>query len=367
MALYVPGDASGCGFGSGLIGPDSEGQWSILYESGMWKDQWREESSNFREADNLVRRVESLAREGAIRGQELYLLTDNIVFESTFYKGYSSSCKLSSIILRLWMVEKEHSLVLHVVHLAGTRMKSWGVDGLSRGDLMEGMLAGVDPLSSIPLAQGANERSGGGIRAWVDTWWSPQGKPWLGAPMVEVTKERMFELNRVRGARLWMPPPAAMETVVGLFNEDRIAHPWNPHVFAVPRVMTFAWRKALGKDADLMFTVAPGDHFWSPDQHEPLIVAVVLPLAHAPHHRGPWVARGTDKALRVQRELDLGFKLGAANASRRLPDVDGRVREMWSDVQRRSGTVLREFLAWARKLPPVQECLVRELLCGDAG
>ena len=108
----------------------------------MWKDQWREESSNFQEVDNLVRRVESLALQGAVGGQELYLLTDNIVFESTFYKGYSSSRKLSSIILRLWMVEKEHSLVLYVVHLAGTRMKSWGVDGLSRGDLMEGMIEG---------------------------------------------------------------------------------------------------------------------------------------------------------------------------------------------------------------------------------
>ena len=87
MALYVPGDASGSGFGSELTGPDSDGRLSILYESGTWKERWREESSNFREAGNLVCRVEGLALEGAVKGQELYLLTDNIVFKSTFYKG----------------------------------------------------------------------------------------------------------------------------------------------------------------------------------------------------------------------------------------------------------------------------------------
>ena len=49
-----------------------------------------------------------------------------------------------------------------------------------------------------------------------------------------------------------------------LFNDDRVAHPWHPHVFAVPRLMTHLWRKQLSKDADLMFTVTVGDnHFWT--------------------------------------------------------------------------------------------------------
>ena len=38
-------------------------------------------------------------------------------------------------------------------------MKAWGVDGLSRGNLLEGTMDGEDPLSFIPLSEGANKRS----------------------------------------------------------------------------------------------------------------------------------------------------------------------------------------------------------------
>ncbi|KAL7531665.1 hypothetical protein ACHAXR_004164 [Thalassiosira sp. AJA248-18] len=74
----------------------------------------------------------------------------------------------------------------------------------------------------------------------------------------------MFKLQNVKGARLWMLPPAAMGTAMELFNEDRITHPWNPHVFVVPRLMTHLWRKNLFKDADLSFTVTGGDHISGP-------------------------------------------------------------------------------------------------------
>ena len=93
--MYLLGDASDSGFGSALIGP-----LGILYESGAWRREWTEESSNFREADNLVRRIERLVADGTIRGQEIFLFTDNMVFEGTFYKGHSSTSeKLSEIIL----------------------------------------------------------------------------------------------------------------------------------------------------------------------------------------------------------------------------------------------------------------------------
>ena len=84
-----------------------------------------------------------------------------------------------------------------------------------------------------------------------------------------------------------MPPPETMETIMEVFNEDRISHPWKPHVFVVPLLMTYLWRNHLGKDADLMFTVNPGEHFRGKPQHEPLIVAVVLSLAHVNDYRGP--------------------------------------------------------------------------------
>ena len=71
---------------------------------------------------------------------------------------------------------------LHVVHVAGTRMKSWGIDGLSQGDLMEEMMAGADHLSFIPLADGADIRSNSRVSHWVHTWWGN----WCGAPLVNI-------------------------------------------------------------------------------------------------------------------------------------------------------------------------------------
>ena len=81
-----------------------------------------------------------------------------------------SSKKLSDIVFCLHKAERDGDFKLHVIHMAGTRMKSWGIDGLSRGDLMEGMMAGNDPLLFIPLAEGANQRSSGAVKRWIEGW-----------------------------------------------------------------------------------------------------------------------------------------------------------------------------------------------------
>ena len=119
VAFYMPGDASGSGFGSALISAHN-----VLYEAGTWSGDWRAESSNFREADNLVTRVEALAAEGAIVGQELFLFTDNLVFEMGYYKDHLASKKLSDILFRLHKAERNGGFKLHVIHVAGTPMKS---------------------------------------------------------------------------------------------------------------------------------------------------------------------------------------------------------------------------------------------------
>lgn len=232
---------------------------------------------------------------------------------------------------------------------------------MSRGDLLDGMMDGQDPLSFIPLAEGANERSGGRVKEWVNSWWND----WGHIPLVEVGKDQWFELKGVDGARLWMPPPAAMETVMDIFNEDRIAHPWNPHVFVVPRLMTHLWRKSLGKDADVIFNVKVGNHFWGSSQHEPLIVAIVLPIAHVSNYRGPWIAKGTPEAEKLTTELDAGFKYAFNRKHPGLSELDGALCGLWEDPEGRSRHLLQEFLCFAGEFPPVQECLVRRMLSGE--
>ena len=80
-------------------------------------------------------------------------------------------------------------------------------------------------------------------------------------PLEEVTPETMFELKDMEAARLWVMAPAVMETALELFRDDRLAHPRWPHVFVIPRLMTHMWRKNLGKDADVLFTVPVGVPF----------------------------------------------------------------------------------------------------------
>ena len=104
-------------------------------------------------------RIRRLAEAGRLDKREIFLLTDNQVFEGTFYKGHSDSPKLNDIIFDLRKIEMDTGCILHVIHIAGTRMKKSGIDRLSRGDLMEGIMMGENPLKFIPLNEGAMERT----------------------------------------------------------------------------------------------------------------------------------------------------------------------------------------------------------------
>lgn len=358
VAFYLLGDASGRGFGSGFV--DNLGIW---YESANWADHLCDESSNFREAHNLVSKIEALGAEGKLSDRELFTFTDNSTFESTFYKGHSSSKKLNDIIFRLRMVERKYGIILHVIWIAGTRMKKAGIDGLSRGDLLEGMMAGADPLSFVPLNEHADERSLCRVSLWIQSWWNDaQGQPWCGMPLKLLTPTDWFELYKLEAPRLWVPPPAAMETVVELFNEDRIAHPHIPHVFAVPCLMTHLWRKTLSKDADVLITIRPGSPFWPRSMHESLILIIVLPLSYAPNYSGPWALRRGGEAGILERELEAGFKEPSLHGCRKFHDLAGSVSGLRDPKEGWSRTLLFQFLNKQKTFPPVSWSLVRKML-----
>ena len=117
----------------------------------------------------MTLKVEELARAGKLNDAELLIFTDNSVFEGTFFRGHSKSKKLNDIIFRLWMLEKESGCILHVICIAGTCMKRVGIDGLSRGDFLEGMMTRMNPLDYIPLNEGAGVRSNGRVEDWVQS------------------------------------------------------------------------------------------------------------------------------------------------------------------------------------------------------
>ena len=146
--------------------------------------------------------------------------------------------------------------------------------------------------------------------------------------MKELEPEDWFRLHEIEGARLWVPPPAAMETVVELFTEDRLTNPSYPHLFAIPRLMTYMWRKALTKDADLVFEVrAGGASFWPRNMHEPLVILLILPITFVPHYRGPWTLRGSVLSGQTKAALEAHFGGVAKDKSKGFHDLGTAVLE----------------------------------------
>ncbi len=255
--------------------------------------------------------------------------------------------------------------MLHIIHISGKWMKASGVDGLLRGDLTEGMMAGRDPLLFIPFNQGAEDRSGGQVSTWVRSWWKmKRGTDFGGFPLRTITKDNMFELRDLKAARLWIMPPAAMEVVLELLCKDCLAHPQWTHVFVVPCLMIHLWGKDLMKNADLLFTVPEQVPFCTSEKFEPLIVVVILPLSHVPSYTGPWVVKGTVEGEQAERTLQWGFKMGEPDDTGKFHELDGFLRKVWKDLESRSWFVLQQFLDWGSNFLPVQKCLVRGMLSG---
>ena len=142
--------------GEGECGHQAYG---VDYESGAWNLEWREKSSNCREAENLTDQLERLVADGSLVDHKVFLITDNSSFEGAYYKGHSPTRQLSEIEFRVQKAEQDRGFILHVIHISRKRMKASGVDDLSCGDLTDRMMSGQDPLSFIPLNLGADEQS----------------------------------------------------------------------------------------------------------------------------------------------------------------------------------------------------------------
>jgi hypothetical protein len=106
------------------------------------------------------------------------MFTDNYVSECAYFKGTQSSPILFGLVLWLRKLELHSGWKNHVIHIAGTRMISQGTDGLSRGDMMMGVMGGADMLTFIPLALTAVERQPE-LMEWVDSRWGTVNNSWL--------------------------------------------------------------------------------------------------------------------------------------------------------------------------------------------
>ncbi len=327
VALYGFADASGRGFGSTLFVSGK-----VHFRHGQWSAAYDDHTSNFRELDNLVLAIEEAHRDKLLLNAELFMFTDNSPAESAFYKGTSSVPHLFDLVLRLRVLQMSGSLHLHVVHCAGTRMKAEGTDGLSRGNLTEGVMRGGNILTFLPLHHNILERQPA-VRQWVESWWQGRVLHWI-------TPDQWFTEGQSLNHCVWTPPPAAADAAIECLAKAKHKRPENLHMVLIPRLMTSRWRKLLGKVCDAVITVPVGTEFWGHSQHEPFLLGLSFPLIR---HR-PWRLRGTQFVERVVSHL------------RSVPPATPE----WGRF------ILRQFCAQAGQLDELSEGLVWDMLCGNS-
>jgi hypothetical protein len=223
------------------------GHGHIEIEYGAWDDDLTEQSSNFREAFNLVRALENGVQEGLIeRGPEIWVFTDNAVSERSFYKGSSQSPLMHELCVRLRKLELEFGVFIRVIWVAGTRMIEQGTDGLSRGDLTGGVMSGKPFLEYVPLALTTSARAPK-LHKWFDSL-LPGDWKWL-----EPRDWSHKAFANPNGRYVWDVPPCLADFALEFLCKLKHVHPDSSHLFVCPMLYTAKWRKQMLKAADATF------------------------------------------------------------------------------------------------------------------
>jgi hypothetical protein len=219
---------------------------------------------------------------------------------------------LFKLMLCLCKIEMKGDLLLHVVHIAGTRMIEEGADSGSQGDLSQGAMAGHLIIDFVWLHLSALERFPS-LEQWIQSWWDEtQGVLEMSSP------EGWLNEGQKDGHLFWALPHAAANVVGEQLGEARHKRPFCTYITVVPGLMAGRWWKSLGKEADLIVKIPAGTPFWKGAIQEPLILCVSLPLCRYP----PWSYKRTGLLEGLRQEL----------------------RQVWTDFPEQGGCLLRSFL-----------------------
>lgn len=345
--FYGFGDASGKGLGSGIARSDLP---HLSVRIGVWGyAESEEESSNWREFTNVVEGLEEEGEKGNLTNCIVFFFTDNSTVEAALYSGTSSSPKLLKLVIRFKALQSKYSVIVHVSHVAGTRMIVQGTDGISRGRTNEGVMAGEMILSFIPTHLSAIDRSPK-VWDWIVSWigqqalllkpieWFERGHDITGW---KKSNDGFWRTEIESGVYVWAPPPAAADVALEELRVARIKRQSSTHIFVVPRLMTPEWLKQLYKASDIVFSVPVGQSFWEKDMHEPLLIGIVFPFIRCK----PWQLRAVPKMYATNRRLS----------------------GLWEDSDVDAGSFLRKFCEECRSLDSMSEQLVRRVLYFESG
>mmetsp|Transcript_786 Transcript_786/g.1194 ORF Transcript_786/g.1194 Transcript_786/m.1194 type:complete len:304 (+) Transcript_786:5696-6607(+) len=292
-----------------------------------------------------------MGREGDLNGMEIFFFADNSTSERAFFKGTSKSKLLHELVIRLRDLEMKQGCLIRLCHVAGTRMIQQGSDGLSRGNLTEGVMSGKKICDFIPIHQNAIERFNP-LLAWLRSWIPAEENLQVLEP------EDWFEkAHGIRGytqnvdgivepistqnaCYLWNPAPDTAETSLEQLRFARQKRYQSTHVFVCPHLLEPYWRSHLHNVADLVCEIPVGNSFWPNSMHEPLILGICFPFIHSEH----WQLKGCVAMLEMAREL----------------------RSLWKTSESAQRSVLRELWSHQRQLAHLLPGLVQQVLfCED--
>lgn len=81
-------------------------------------------------------------------------------------------------------------------------MMAQGTDGISRGDMLEGVMAGIPMLDFIPLNKEACERSFT-LEGWIKSWFGKDST--ILGPMDWFEQDQDLEGGKLNEYGLWFP------------------------------------------------------------------------------------------------------------------------------------------------------------------
>jgi hypothetical protein len=283
-----------------------------------------ERSSNYREFRNLAEGVWEAAGKGKLRGAEVFIFTDNLVAEPVFYRGSSKEQTLYELVFDLKKLSLDKGFLLHIVHVAGTRMIQQGTIGLLRGELHLGGLLGkmenVVPLHLDPMTRSA------ALGSWLESW--------LGEIPDVCTPKDWFYQGHKPGKKVWsLQPAAAIEALEELALARLKRMEEISSLVLVPALLWPEWSRHFVKTVNLY--IPAGSPVWPAMMHEALIVGLSLPFVRY----SPWEWRRVPFLVGMARTLsgvhkndhelgrDISRKFWRARArTTSLPE--GVVREM---------------------------------------
>jgi len=206
-------NASNTSFGNSLFNPSAE---EVCIRYGFWGHDNESTSSNFHELSNLVSSLETAVGSGFADLSEVFLFTDNTTAECMYYKGNSTNKKLFDLVLCLRTLEMWSNLLLHVIHVAGTRMILQGTDGISCRVLSNSIFNQCQWAVSLHLLACECSNS---LLPWLKSW-VPQAHLTPLTPSVWYTRGHgtcsfthnldgvLIPLVDDQPWYLWNPPPA---------------------------------------------------------------------------------------------------------------------------------------------------------------